>query len=78
MVLGLWSWVLGLWFSLGWSQYHFAVAGGTDSIQDKDQKPKSKPYSSYLLNNNAAFVPPNPNEFESTYSTSAGRGSLGT
>ena len=28
MVLGLWSWVLGLWFSLGWSQYHLAVAGG--------------------------------------------------
>jgi len=42
MVLGLWSWVFGLWFSLGWSQYHFAVAGGC-AAKDLIVKPSCAP-----------------------------------
>jgi hypothetical protein len=48
--LGLGSWVLGL--------------GSLLSTKTKVLRPKT--YSSYLLNNNAAFVPPNPKLFEST------------
>ena len=42
MVFGLGSSVLGLWFSLGWSQYHFAVAGGW-AAKDLIVKPSCAP-----------------------------------
>ena len=40
----------------------------TSERRTSDQRPATRIYASYFLNNNAPFVPPKPNEFDSAYS----------
>ena len=48
-----------------------------EELKDQSSKFQARSYSSYLLNNNAAFVPPNPKLLDSAYRGWASRALLG-
>jgi hypothetical protein len=68
-----WPLVLGLWSLIPL----YRNIADTKEVEDQRPKTKGRLYPSYLLNNSAAFVPPNPKLFDRAYSTSTCLGSLG-